>query len=160
MREVSLTQGYVTVVDDEDYAPIVSVGKWCASVRPHTTYALHGVRRFGVNTTEAMHTFITGWPFVDHVNGNGLDNRRQNLRPAGKSGNAANSRIRSDNTSGYRGVTWHAGGRKWMAQVVAGGSLIYLGLFVDPIEAARAYDSAAIAQHGEFARLNFPSRSN
>jgi len=102
-----------------------------------------------------MHTFLTGWPMVDHRNGNGLDNRRANLRPATKSQNGANRLIAASNKSGFKGVDLKKG--RWRAQIKVVGSKIHLGYFDLAEEAARAYDMAAIEAFGEFATLNFPS---
>jgi len=101
-----------------------------------------------------MHTLITGWSFVDHRNGDGLDNRRQNLRPANDSKNQMNARMRSDNPSGFKGVC--ADRHRWMARIQLDGRRTYLGYFATPQEAARAYDAAAVELFGEYARPNFP----
>ncbi len=157
MKEISLTRGYVALVDDEDYERVVGAGSWCASVKPKTVYALHGVRRpDGRWTTARLHNFITGLPFVDHINGNGLDNRRENLRPANKGLNGANTPPPVTNTSGIKGVTWHKGARKWMAQIVCGGRRHYLGLFTDPVPAMFAYDAKARELFGDYAQPNLP----
>lgn len=156
-REIPLTRGYGALVDDADYDLVVSAGCWCASVKPKTVYAIRGARRpDGRGTTIRMHTLITGWPFVDHVNGDGLDNRRCNLRPASHATNARNVGLIASNTSGFKGVTWSTAADKWVAQIHVNKHRIHLGVFVDPVEAARAYDAAALIHFGEFARLNFP----
>lgn len=157
MREIPLSRGLLAVVDDADYERVIAAAPWSASVKPGTAYALRGVRRpDGRWTTIRLHNFLTGWPFVDHINGNGLDNRRCNLRPADKTTNGQNRTRTCANTSGYKGVTWHKQGRKWAAQLQATGRRIHLGLFDSKIAAALAYDDAARRHFGEFARLNFP----
>ena len=90
----------------------------------------------------------------DHVNGDGLDNRRDNLRVASHAQNMRNRR--ASGRSKYLGVCWHAASSKWQAEIRSNGQRSYLGVFVDESDAARAYDRAAIESHGEFARLNFP----
>lgn len=92
---------------------------------------------------------------IDHRNGNGLDNRKVNLRPCTHSQNLQNQRKRKDNTSGYKGVAWHPGARKWYAYIQVEKKRLHLGLFANPVEAAQAYDAAARLHFGEFARPNF-----
>jgi len=147
----------VALVDDEDYERVVSAGKWFVQRDRNTFYAKRAYRRQdGKQSAIRLHTFLTGWPLVDHRNGNGLDNRRANLREATHAQNAQNRRMRSDNRSGFRGVSWVRRDKKWRAAITANGELSHLGDYVDPEAAARAYDTAAIELHGEFARLNFP----
>ena len=93
---------------------------------------------------------------VDHANRDTLDNRLENLRLATASGQRLNASMRSDNRSGYRGVNWHRGSNKWVAQVVDDGRRRALGYFTAVEDAARAYDAFAIEHYGEFAVLNFP----
>ncbi|MBX3579886.1 MAG: HNH endonuclease [Rhizobiaceae bacterium] len=89
---------------------------------------------------------------VDHVNGERSDNRWANLRKATNAQNSANQRLKRCNTSGFKGVCWHAGGRAWMARIRANGKSHYLGLFGSREAAHAAYVAAADKLHGEFAR--------
>lgn len=90
---------------------------------------------------------------VDHIDGNGLNNTRVNLRVANSTENARNTRLRKDNTSGFKGVTWHKKNRKWRAVIKVDGGQKHLGMF-DTLEAAyAAYCKAALHYFGEFARL-------
>ena len=152
--KVPLTKGQHALIDDADLDTVEAIGPWFAGERRNTFYACHSTFVNGKGGTLLMHNVITGWPYVDHINGNGLDNRRQNLRSANASTNAANSRKRSDNTSGFRGVSQKHG--QWRAAMQLKGRYIYLGLFASPIEAALAYDAAALHHFGEYARPNFP----
>lgn len=88
---------------------------------------------------------------LDHINRNRLDDRIENLRPATSSQNAANSSLRRDSVSGFKGVSWFAKGNKnWRAQIRVNGRVFHLGLFADPVEAHAAYLVAAREHFGEF----------
>jgi hypothetical protein len=155
--EVPLTQGFVALVDDADYESVMAAGRWhVVQPRPNGMYAKRHLRRRPNRTRPhlAMHTFLTGWRLVDHINGDGLDNRMCNLREATVSQNNRNRPLRGSRT-GYRGVYIKAPGR-WHARLKLNGKNLYLGSFGDPADAARAYDAAAFDAVGEFARLNFP----
>jgi len=156
-REVPLSQGLVALVDEDDYEQITAAGRWLAQRSKTNIYARRNVRRpDGTRTVILLHTFLTGWPLVDHINGNGLDNRRLNLRPATITENVRNQRLRRNSTSGFKGVRWHQTARKWHARIKVDEARQHLGLFATAEEAARAYDAAARAGFGEFAALNFP----
>ena len=95
---------------------------------------------------------------IDHINNNGLDNRKANLRLATPAQNARNRRKTAAKTySKYKGVSYHAGQRKWSAAIRVNGQYKYFGLFQNEIDAAKAYDEAARKYHKEFAVLNFPA---
>lgn len=108
----------------------------------------------------AIHRIITGaqkGQVVDHINGDTLDNRRVNLRVCTVGQNRANSWKDKDNRSGFKGVAWSPTSRKWMGQIVCKGVKHYVGVFVDPVECAKAVDQKSVELHGEFANLNFPA---
>jgi hypothetical protein len=110
-----------------------------------------------------MHQMILEVPkgmVVDHINYDGMDNRNANLRAATRAQNSRNRKkfFKSDGSkqSKYKGVSWHKKTDKWMAAITFNTKHIYLGLFENDIDAAKAYDEASKKYHGEFGRLNFP----
>jgi hypothetical protein len=153
MQIIPLTQGRYAIVDDCDWLPLMLMGKWCYSegyaVRCSPKVKMHRA------ILELAGHDLTGLD-VDHKSGEGLDNRIVNLRPATHAENVANSRKRSDSTSGFKGVSYFKRTRKWRVQIRVKGKQTHVGYFTDKIEAAKAYDAAALTHFGEFARLNFP----
>ena len=150
-KTIELTQGKVALVDDEDYERI-NAYKWyyCKG---------YAVRKFGSPPRKFvyMHRVILDTPDgleTDHVNGDGVDNRKANLRACTRSENQRNLGRTISNTSGFKGVTKSKGSTKWIASIKHFGQQIYLGRFTTPEAAARAYDEAALKLHGEFARTN------
>ena len=95
-----------------------------------------------------------GFKGIDHIDGNGLNNQRYNLRRATVVQNSANFGGRG--ISPYRGVRWHKEGRRWVVQIQVNGKNRHVGLFDDETEAAHAYDERAYEAWGSYARLNFP----
>jgi len=106
----------------------------------------------------SMHNDVAGPGQWDHHNLNSLDNRKDNLRKASNIQNGCNKRKRksSRNTSRYKGVSWHKKHGVWVVRITVARKTLHLGCFPKEQEeqAARAYDVAALAHHGEFARLN------
>lgn len=155
---IPLTRGLVALVDDEDAPLILGMGKWHAGIsgggRVYARKALPS--NGGPKKLVFLHTVLTGFLGVDHINGDSLDNRRANLRPATPLENMRNARRRSDNTSGYKGVSWDGERSAWAAYIRVIGHRHFLGRYADPVSAARAYDDAARQHFGEFARVNFP----
>jgi hypothetical protein len=101
---------------------------------------------------------LPGHLVVDHINHNGLDNRKANLRPATRAQNNYNRLAikRKGATSKYKGVAWKKDKNKWRARLHFNGKLMFLGYFDNQIDAAKAYDKAAKECYGPFACLNFP----
>jgi hypothetical protein len=159
MAEIPLTQGNVAIVDDAVVALLMQ-NRWIAA-RDHRRqqwYAQANVyRQDGVRTTISMHRLLMGNPpgkMVDHRNGNGLDNRRQNLRVSTPSENSRNMLNCKSHSSRFKGVSWHSGKQKWTAQIMVDRRLIHLGTYADEVAAARVYNEAALRHFGEFANLN------
>ncbi len=155
MREIPLTQGKVALVDDEDFEEI-SKYKWCASKGSrncHTYYAVRGYRNHGSSVTESMHRRVMGFKgHIDHIDGNGLNNQRENLREATSTQNMRNRHPRFKSTSSLKGVGLFRG--KWRARIFLNGKETHLGVFNTEKEAGLAYDLAARKYFGEFAWLN------
>lgn len=160
MKKIELTRGLRALVDDDDYEEL-SKYKWCASpLRYNTSYALRNVYIPGKSPkTIFMHNVILNpkkGELVDHIDGDGLDNRKTNLRICTNTQNQWNKPMQSNNKTGYKGVSYYKTSKKWKAKVVANGVVYHLGTFDSPELAGRAYDKGAQEYHGEFARLNFP----
>jgi hypothetical protein len=151
MKKIKLTRGRCALVDDQDFE-YLNQWKWF--------YGNHGYaqRRLGKRGRMlGMHRVIMGEPkgfLVDHIDGDGLNNCRSNLRVATHAQNLCNRGKNSNNTSGFKGVNWHKNAKKWAAAIMVNRRSHHLGLFSDVQEAAKAYDIAALELHGEFARLN------
>lgn len=101
--------------------------------------------------------YVTGLPptdTIDHIDGNGLNNRYSNLRVCAHRENLRNQKKPASNTSGFKGVTYSKTKRKWLARVILGRKVMLVGKFTAPEAAARAYDDAAVKHFGEFAKTN------
>lgn len=157
-RKIPLTQGKFAIVDSDDYKRI-SLCKWIYKPKgAFGGYAQRGQRTGGRRTTVMMHREILQVAdnlVVDHINHNGLDNRKANLRPATTLQNTWNN-IRKRGKNRFRGVLWNKIEKKWQVQLACEYKKIHLGYFDDEVEAAKAYDEAAKKLRGEFAVLNFP----
>jgi HNH endonuclease len=143
------------IIDDEDYE-LISKYKWYIFDTPYTCYARAYANKG--KTTILMHNLIVKAKGIDHINRDGLDNRKANLRLATQSQNNANKGKQDIKTasSKYKGVTWGKYQSKWIAQIMKDRKNYYIGAFSSEIEAAAAYDKKAIELFGEFARINFP----
>jgi hypothetical protein len=153
-KEIPLTKGAIALVDDSDYDWLMTQGRWSLS---NKGYAQHWYKLNGQRKALLMHRLILSAPphlHVDHINGNRLNNCRENLRLASRSENNANRAMMPSNSSGYRGVNRNR--KHWEARIKYQNQRIYLGSFADAQEAALSYDAAARLLFADFAKLNFP----
>jgi AP2 domain-containing protein/HNH endonuclease len=160
-RTIPLTQNQIAIVDASEYER-VSRWNWYAAWDKETQ-SFYAVRNSEITSSNGhqrpikMHRFIMGLEFgdkrhVDHRDHNTLDNRRRNLRVCVPHENSSNRRMHSNNTSGYKGVSFHKGTRKWQAQIIVKRKHLSLGYFNTPQEAHAAYCEASKKYHREFGR--------
>jgi hypothetical protein len=156
---IKLSKGYYTTISKEDAD--LTLYKWHASVRQNHS-SVYAVGKNGGDKSTAMHRVVMervlGRPLineevVDHIDNDSLNNTRENLRVATFSQNLANSSKSSKNTSGWKGVCFHKGRKRWQATIGVEGRSVYLGIFDTPEEAHAAYCQAAKEHYGEFANF-------
>lgn len=164
MKKISLTQGKFALVDDDDFERVNRL-KWFAGWSPHRRKFWAGTNPGPRKTRKTifLHRFLMDAPRgiqVDHINGDPLDNRKCNLRLCTNQENSRNRGKNKNNTLGYKGVNRIKSGKeyRYQAGIGIGGGKLYIGLYKNIEDAARAYDEQAKKLHGEFARLNFPKQ--
>ncbi len=159
-RRIPLTKGKFAIVDPDDYGRL-SKYKWHVTKNTNTFYAKRNPRvgRKVKAPSIYMHRQIINVPagfVIDHINHNGLDNRKTNLRLATRAQNNRHTKKPKNKChSNYKGLYWHRRDRVWHVRITANGITRHVGYFKDEIEAAKAYDRAAKKYHGRFAALNF-----
>ena len=158
MKEIPLTKGYIAQVDDEQFDKLIKL-KWHAQVHKHTVYAASITKdEKGKRVYFLMHRVILGVTssrvYVDHKDGNGLNNQGFNIRPCTSSQNAMNSKGNLASSSRLKGVSWNIGLKIWVANIMIDGKIKSLGVFENEEDAARVYNQLAKEHHKEFARLN------
>lgn len=161
MKKLPLSQGLFSVVNNEDWERL-STFKWCATKNGTKWYAKRRAVVDGKQTSVYLHKEVLrikdSTVLVDHKDGDGLNNRRRNLRISTKSANAWNSRPQAGSSSKYKGVSLtanvSASGRKWHSYAKFDGRKVNLGYFYTEIEAAKAYDKAVRSRIGAGALLN------
>ena len=153
MKEIKLTKGKVALVDDQDYE-MINRSTWCVMAAGNNYYARTTTRE---PKTVLMHYLLlprTPGFETDHIDGNGLNNQRENLRYSTDSQNQMNQKPQLGTSSKYKGVSWNKRRRKWQAQIKLNYRGIYLGYFKEEKDAALTYNLAALEYFGEFAHLN------
>lgn len=150
MKKIRLTKGLEAIVDDDMFEEL-NQWKWYARKGRHTWYASRKVMeklpngKWKHKKLVHMHREVNKTPkslITDHINGNGLDNRRENLRSATNSQNMLNSKVRSDNSSGHRGIAWHKQRKAWRVYISDGGKQRHIGIykeFEDAVKARQQY---------------------
>jgi hypothetical protein len=152
MKTIPLSQGKVALVDDEDFE-YLNQWKWSAKCSGYSFYAQRMFRINGIRKMIMMHRFILGVEKnrdIDHIDHDGLNNQKRNLRLVTHSQNMANSRKGEGFTSKYKGVSFDKMNGKWVVDIAGK----RVGRFADEEEAARAYNEAAKKLYGDFAFLN------
>lgn len=158
MKLLKLSQGKFAQVDDEDY-DYLNQWKWHAAKWGNSFYAKRSERFASKQNQKSiyLHRVILGIKeksiFIDHIDHDGLNNQRSNLRTCSHSENQKNSQGRG--SSKFLGVAYRSSNNKFRAAIYTGEKDLYIGQFESEEEAARAYDEQAKIYHGEFANLNF-----
>ncbi len=162
-KYMNLSQGQRTLVDDDTFEKVGHL-KWYASFEGGGKW--YAARRiwFGKDAQpksriQKLHRLIMGLDYgdktnVDHINGDGFDNRKENLRACAHSDNQKNRTKQRDNKSGFKGVSWSKEKKMWAAQISYGGKHYAIGRFHDPAIAALCYDLVSAREHGEFVNNN------
>lgn len=151
-------KGIETIVDDEDVAFVFSkswqIMRSCNRIYFQHRYLDKIEHRYKAYT---LHRALMGLPgkglYVDHIDNNPLNNSKTNLRICNAAQNAWNRKKESSNTSGYKGVSYHAKSRKWRANIRVNKKLLSLGLYDTKEKAHQAYCTASIKYHGEYSRI-------
>lgn len=158
MKEIQLTQGQITFVDDNDF-PLLSQFNWYADKRENTSYAARIFKDAdGIKRKVYMHRLILGeidkYLHIDHIDGNGLNNVRENLRIVTRSQNQMNSIAHKKRGSKYKGVSFFKPAKKWRARIMINRVEKHIGYFDSQELAAAAVNEAYKIHFGEFARAN------
>ena len=153
----TLTKWGVTLVDTEDAYLLMEYAFHLVCAKRRSSYAVSW--RLGKERMDdgLLHRAIVGETHlsVDHINGNGLDNRKVNIRLCTQSDNTKNRRKNRMASSRFKGVFLYKPNGKWMSAISVDRNKVHLGYFINEVDAAKAYDAAAISHFGEFAKTNF-----
>ena len=156
-KEIELTSGEIALVDDSDFENLIKFS-WRAAGTGKTKYAIRqygtGRKRKTIRMHRQLLNITETYRFVDHINGNGLDNRRENLRICFHKENMRNMSLSVKNTTGYKGVHFYKRVGVFQAYIYVNYKKKHLGTFLTAKDAAITYNKAAKNLHGKFARLN------
>lgn len=155
MKEIQLTRGKVAFVDDEDFDNLSKFSWHCKKCASDLFYAVRSINLHGKIKNISMHREVFGLVrSIDHIDGNGLNNQKINLRECNHAQNMQNRRKLSVSSSPYKGVQWWKNQNRWASRIALNKKRIFLGYFINEIDAAKAYNKAATRLFGEFANLN------
>jgi hypothetical protein len=163
MKTIHLTKGEVTIVDDEDFDWLSNFSWYLHTNTNGRKYARCETYPNGVKTTWRMHRVILNAPKsieVDHIDGNGLNNMKRNLRFCTKSLNHANTpKFRTYKgelpSSKFKGVSWNKNVKRWTAHICVNNECKFLGYFTNEMDAAKEYDRVANLFFGSYSKPNF-----
>lgn len=158
VRKLILTKGKTAIIDAEDFNRL-DKWKWSYKNNGYAVRRQHLGMKEGKQIAKMvmLHREIINVPngmVIDHINGNGLDNRKVNLRICTHQQNAQNSKKRKGKRSKYKGVSWFGRKGKWFSRIKVNGKQVCLGYYYDEMGAGCAYDAAAKKYFGQFAKLN------
>jgi hypothetical protein len=146
MKQIELTQGKVTLIDDEDYEKVHQF-KWSVDGGGYAANRKHrALHRFIMNAPKGME--------VDHIDGDLLNNQKSNLRLCTHAQNMMNQKLPITNTSGYKGTCYNKANKQWRAYISSGNKQIHIGYYKTKELAAIAYNIKAMTLFGDFAKLN------
>lgn len=160
MKLILLTKGYSAQVDDEDYESL-SKYKWQCHAGGYAVRAEGPKKKriFILMHRDVLKIKHGDKVHIDHIDGNRLNNTKQNLRCVTNQQNCFNKKG-SFSTSQYKGVCWSKTVGKWKSAITFNYKTFHLGLFIDEVEAAKAYDTAALKYYGQYSKLNFPLQNS
>lgn len=146
----------MTAYIDKQDAHLLTKYRWWVAKNKHVFYVKTEIRENGKKRSIGIHQFILGFPSqpIDHKDGNGLNNRRKNLRACTPLQNTQNCRVQSNSTTGFKGVTFDKRDNKYHVRITVNKKQKSGGLYTDILRAAQKYNEMAIKYFGEFARLN------
>ncbi len=158
MKKISLSQGKNAIVDDEDF-DYLNQWKWYAREDYQAFYASRNLRMGnGKRKTISIHNILMGkkrGKVIDHINNNGLDNRKENLRFCTNRENTWNQRKKYGQSSRFKGVSWSSLKKLWIVQITLNGKVIKLAECKNERKAGKIYDTYATKMFGKFALINY-----
>ncbi len=151
---ISKKHGTHEIFFDECDRSIVESHIWAIHKKRNKFYASTNIKKQSGKGIKHMHMLFLNAPMIDHIDGNGLNNSRSNLRQCNMTQNAFNRGLNPNNTTGYKGVSFDKKAKKFEAAIQINGKKKFLGYRDNPVDAARLYNQAALNHIGEFAYLN------